>query len=136
MGAWGVGSLENDDASDWVDELADANDFEVGWRAFDAVNADYVEAPEASVALAAAEVVAAALGQPAASLPDEVTTWVDDHHGIFTRDDARRALAAVDRVIAEESELVELWNDAGDDKWALAVSHLRARLIAAHADSN
>ena len=47
-------------------------------EAFEAVleAADYIEAPDASAALAAAEVVAALLGRPAVELPDAVAAWV------------------------------------------------------------
>src|SRR5687768_5419114 len=79
MGAWGHGSFDNDDAMDWVVELEGAEGTEPIAEAFEAVldvGDDYLEATEASMGLAAAEVVAALLGKPAAKLPEEVTAWV------------------------------------------------------------
>jgi len=38
---------------------------------------EYLEAPTASCALAAAEVVAALAGRPRPALPEEVTAWVN-----------------------------------------------------------
>lgn len=77
MGAWGVGSFENDDAGDWVWELEEAGDgsflVDTLQPVADAAADKYVEVGEAACALAAAEVVAAALGQPGDDLPASVT---------------------------------------------------------------
>jgi hypothetical protein len=73
MGAWGAGAFDNDDALDWLSELVDSPDFALGRAVLDVTALEYLEAPEGSAALAAAEVVAAARGHPAALLPDEVT---------------------------------------------------------------
>jgi hypothetical protein len=43
--------------------------------------------------------------------------------------DAALALAALDRVLAEESELRELWADVDDDAWMEGVQDLRRRLM-------
>ena len=62
MGAWGINTFENDDAADWFAEYCDEPNEELLFDAFSTVNGigdDYLEAPESSVALAAAEVVAA-----------------------------------------------------------------------------
>lgn len=63
MGAWGTGSFENDDAADWVAGL-DAISPEELTRILIAAADDpeYLEGPAASVAVAAAEVVAALEG--------------------------------------------------------------------------
>jgi Domain of unknown function (DUF4259) len=78
MGAWGVGSFDNDDAADWLnDQLRRSADLRPIQTALDAVAqldpTGYLEAPEASAAVAAAEVVAALAGDPAANLPSDVT---------------------------------------------------------------
>ena len=72
MGAWGVGHFDNDDAGDWVWELEDTGTASPVTAAFAAVEAEanYLEAPDACIALAAAEVVAAWAGNPAAETPD------------------------------------------------------------------
>lgn len=78
MGAWGVGTFENDDASDWVYQLEEAGDLDLVEVTLQAA-ADpeaYLEAPTCCMALAAAEVVAALAGQPAPDLPEEIRTWV------------------------------------------------------------
>jgi hypothetical protein len=109
MGAWGAGSFENDDAMDWVIGLAQ--------RSGDAVLRDaltpaattddrYLEAPECSVAIAAAEALAAARGHPNASLPDEVALWVREKPDV-SADLVDLARSAVDRIVGK-SELRDL----------------------------
>jgi hypothetical protein len=60
MGAWGVLAFDNDDAADWAYDFAEADDLSLVESAFDTVAEaeDYLEAPEASNALAACEVLA------------------------------------------------------------------------------
>ena len=43
--------------------------------------------------------------------------------------DAALALAALDRVLTEESELRELWADVDHDAWMEGVQDLRHRLM-------
>ncbi len=67
MGAWGYGPFENDDAMDFVGDLETATGTGHLSTILYAISDDrteYVEAPESSVAIAAAEVVAALLGHP------------------------------------------------------------------------
>ena len=66
MGAWGIGHFDNDDAGDWVWELEDSKSLAPVASAIATVEAspDYLESPDACVALAAAETIAASLGNP------------------------------------------------------------------------
>jgi hypothetical protein len=128
MGAWGTGSFDNDDASDWIYELEESPDVAVVRRALDIRSAPYLEAPEGSTAIAAAEVVAAARGRPAASLPDSVTAWVAEHGSTVEESDVILAVAALDRVLADDSELRDLWAVTDEDAWRDAVHDLQRRL--------
>lgn len=116
MGAWGSGSFENDDALDAVDALVDGSFTLDELR--EALAADYLEAPEGSVALALVEVALAALGRidPPAEL-DEV-----DIRLLATQfDDAayELILTAAERAVQPDgSELYELWEEAGDEELA------------------
>jgi hypothetical protein len=49
-----------------------------------------------------------------ALLPDEVTAWLRSNRAEVAQLDTALALSAVDRVLAEKSELRELWMDGGD----------------------
>jgi hypothetical protein len=128
MGAWGAGPFQNDDASDWALDLASAGSAVQVREALKARSAEYLEAPEGSIILAAAEFVAAALGQPGGDLPDGVRTWLAAHGSEVTADDATIALAAIDRVTGDGSELRELWDESGVDTWSESIAELRQRL--------
>lgn len=129
MGAWGAGSFDNDDALDWCAELEAEGLPAAGGalRAAKELADDYLEAPESSMALAAAEVVAALRGRPAADLPEHVAAWVAAHPDDPGDDLVRLAREAVDAVAAG-SELAELWGEVDDAEWRAAVADLRSRL--------
>jgi hypothetical protein len=78
MGAWVTSAFENDDALDWVSELEDGT-VDLVRASLAVTESDYLELPDGSVAIAAAEVIAAAVGNPSPSLPASVTRWVDAH---------------------------------------------------------
>lgn len=130
MGAWGVGTFENDEASDWVYRLEESGDLELVRETL-AAAADpsgYLEATSCAEALAAAEVVAALVGRPGPDLPEEVRGWVADHRLRVAPELRSLGVRAVDQV-AGESELKELWADSDDgDAWRDRIEELRGRL--------
>ena len=80
MGAWGALAFDNDDACDWAGDLDAVDDFSLVEAAFDTVeSAAYLEAPDASNALAACEVVARAAGRGGYqnSYTEGVDAWVE-----------------------------------------------------------
>jgi len=91
---------------------------------------DYVETPEASCAIAAAEVVAAGKGAPTSNLPQEVKQWVNEHAAAMRLDLVELARKSVAR-ISENSEVRHLWDEAGDQEWEAVVVRLQRRLEAA-----
>lgn len=129
MGAWAATAFENDDASDWVNELkGEGVDFVRG--GLTVTEGDYLEGPEGSVVVAAAEVVAAAGGSPTPRLPESVATWVQAHGAGMDDNDVVLALAALARVAGENSELAELWAEGDDLGWSQSIEDLRHRLSA------
>ncbi|HLJ86274.1 MAG TPA: DUF4259 domain-containing protein [Candidatus Angelobacter sp.] len=130
MGAWGTGNFENDDASDWMFELEDSSGVALLKAVFAKVEKNaYPEAPDCCVALAAAEVVAAAKGKPSEDLPEEARNWIDRQAKL---DDIKVldkvAKKAIDR-IRNKSELKELWQDSEDwPKWQQVLNRLEQRL--------
>lgn len=129
MGAWAAGSFDNDDAGDWVWELAGA-DTSLLEAAFSRVTdgEDYLEAPDCSIAIAAAEVVAALRKRPAAELPDEVSAFVTRIGVPPSAGLVSSALRALQR-IRTKSELQELWDESESrDEWHQAVAELASRL--------
>ncbi|ALN61578.1 hypothetical protein GLA29479_693 [Lysobacter antibioticus] len=133
MGAWGISTFDNDDAADWLADLSDHQSLalvrETIAAALDAD--DYLEAPEASTALAACELIAAAIGRPSAAArkQETLTRWIA--HRKPSPDTAliADALRAIDRVLGPESELRELWEETEDyAAWQADVVQLRSRL--------
>ena len=130
MGAWGVGTFENDDASDWVYQLEDSGDLGLLRDALAAAAepGGYRESPTCAEALAASEVVAALAGKPAPDLPEEVRAWVREHRSSVPPDLRELSLRAIDH-IAADSELKELWGESDERAaWADRLQELRGRL--------
>lgn len=131
MGAWDSSCFANDDAQDWSNRLIDSHDGmkRVGAALECVADAgdEFIDAPRASEALAAAEVVAALSGTPAGDMPTDLASWLS---GRPLADDALRALAqrAVRRV-GTDSELRALWDEAGSlGEWLSVLSDLDDRL--------
>ncbi len=131
MGAWGPGSFENDAALDWVLELNDAEDATpIDTALMNVADAEdeYLDVDEASEAIAAAEVVAALAGRPAATLPEAVTVWVSASTvsvSSYYIDLATHAVAKV----RTNSELQGLWDESPQaDEWYQVLDDLEARL--------
>jgi hypothetical protein len=134
MGAWGTGTFDNDDANDWLIQLRSAEDdgFELLAETFDAVPSDpgaFLEATEASQALAAAEILAAAAGKATkAGLPDDAVRWLKTYADTPNAALVAKARAAIKRV-RDESELRDLWADSDElDAWLKVVDDLVKRL--------
>ncbi len=127
MGAWGLQFDENDDAADWIAEFSDSP----GWPAIDAAfgncSGEYIEAPECSNALAAAEVVTAGLGKTSPRLDGELASWAISmpEEAQSRRDVAVQTLSRV----RDDSELKELWEETDEfADWTASVNETLARL--------
>jgi len=131
MGAWGIGGFDNDMALDFANALIETSDLELIDSALSAERtSDFLDADKASEAIAACEVVAAALGHAGPDLPDSVREWLTSHSRLKFRDLRAKALAALDQVLSDESELNQLWkkNDEEHSAWRQGVEALRNRI--------
>jgi len=134
MGTWAVDAFGNDDAADWASELDGAEDLDPLAAAIERVleyGDDYLEAPDATVALAAIDVLACLLGRPAtkSAYPEGVERWVAESELVPPPELVEQSLAVIARILGENSELKELWEDSDDhDDWLAAMADLRARL--------
>jgi hypothetical protein len=127
VGAWGHLFDENDDAADWLGDFEDSPDWATVDQALAITDADYIEAPDASNALAAAEVVAAGLGKASPRLEDAVSEWATarSSDAATRRQQAIAALTAV----RDNSELQELWQEAEEyADWQASVNETLSRL--------
>ncbi|MEV4869859.1 DUF4259 domain-containing protein [Streptomyces syringium] len=122
-----MGPFENDMAADFafaLDEAAE-NDREaiVRQALITTINTQgYLDSSEGVEAVAAAALVAARCprGEPVSSVygPKEPMP-------AFPADLRACAAEALDRVLAADSELAELWDETGDDRWRQSVIRLR-----------
>ena len=133
MGGHGVGSFQNADAQAWVAELVESDGADLVEAALDDVTEGdpdaLIGATEAAIAIAAAEVVAAARGKPRKDIPEPVRSWTKAKHLAHHYDLGRRARLAVERVLTD-SELAEAWDETEDaEAWRADVAALLARLV-------
>lgn len=139
MGAWNTGPFDNDDASDWLYELEESLDSSAITVALDAVahiGDEYLEAPECSNALAAAEIVAALQDQPMEGLPDNARRWIDEHQGLDASSLVPVSIAVIER-IGSNSELQELWEESEFfEQWKKSLQNLSGRLTFAENSGN
>ncbi|MCV2460687.1 DUF4259 domain-containing protein [Streptomyces sp. ICN988] len=130
MGTWDVGPFDNDTAADFCDDLDEAAAGEregivrgILTRVID--TAGDLEAPESEQAVAAAALVAAQCsgGEPADPVygPEEP---LPDLTGL--RD---LALQALNRVMTDPSELMDLWAESDGGPWRANIRRLRGVLL-------
>lgn len=123
--------FDTDAVRDWLAELAEGDAAAVS-AALEAVTSAapdaYIEVDEASIALAAAELVAAASGKGRDRLDEDAAAWLDGARDALRRLDVAEAHRAATRVFAR-SELRDLWDEQGEDTaWHASVRELIARL--------
>jgi len=129
MPGWGTGSFENEDAQNFLGALHSKEPADLkNILARAADHDDYLAAPESSVAIAAAEVVATAKGNPPQVVPRPIEEWVSRVEGAPSAEMSDLARRAVERV-RTNSELKDLWLEAeGLNEWSAALRDLEERL--------
>jgi len=129
-GAWGDGSFDNDDALDWAAACASSKSTSPVRDALEgALRGKYLEAPEGSAAVAAAEVVAAARGKANPKLPPELAAWIKRQPAQELSRLAPLAEKALTRVRdPKTSELRQLWDEGKPADWLRAIADLESRL--------
>ena len=135
MGTWGIGSFENDDAADFMIDVLDSGDLSLIRETLDNVltSTEYVEAPDATLAIVAAEIVAAARGRPTLAAQQEpgLADWLAHVRPSIDADLVRQARDALARILAENSELRELWEETDEaPAWRAVVDELATQLQA------
>jgi len=128
MAGWGTGSFENEHAQNWLAQLSRCTVEDLTEILRRANESDYLEAPEASVVVAAAEVIAAASGTPSGVLPREISDWIAKIEGSPSTNLRGVAGQAIERV-RRNSELRDLWQQAeGLNEWSAGLRDLEQRL--------
>src|SRR3712207_5626147 len=116
MGAWGIGTFDNDTACDWSDGLERVQDLSLVKEALAKVaetSEDYLDSDVATQALAACEVIARLKGnwEPRNSYTETVDRWVETHPLAVPNSLVTVAVSVIDRVLTPPSELLELWQE-------------------------
>lgn len=128
-----MGNFENDDALDWAADLEFAEDLKPLKEAFKVIDeSGYLEAPDCSNALAAAEIVSAIIHPKAVNenenFPEEAIDFVKSNSGDVPDNLVSESISSTQKVI-ESSELKELWSETDDlDKWLKIQEQLLHRL--------
>lgn len=113
MGAWDVGIWDNDDAADLIGDLSESNGLDVLQASLrpTEVKGYYLEAPEGVRILCTADTLLSALDLGDSSVPEDVSKWLKSHANLDFRSLIPEALSKTRRVLAENSELRELWEE-------------------------
>jgi hypothetical protein len=137
MGTWGIGPFENDMAADFSYTLDEAADDEreniVRATLIRTIETDgYLGSNEGCEAVASAALIAA---QCPGGEPITTAYGPDQPLPAFSADLRALAVLALDRVLAADSELVELWDDTESGlPWWQGVGDLRAVLLGTGVD--
>jgi hypothetical protein len=137
MGAWGHGYFEDDSALDFAAKVEESDQPATVLREAlqTAVQADYLESNEGNAVIVAAAYLDRQLhgtrftpaGRPK---PLEVDTFAERHPTVDLAPLRETAVAALRRVLADDSELNELWaeNETDYPAWRQGVEQLLQRL--------
>ena len=133
MGAWSEDTFGNDTACDWISLFLKKPGLGVVREKINAVlsSGDYLHCSEACECLAAIEVIARLQENWGIrdSYSEDLDQWVEANPSTVPDDLMRAAEAAIERILAPQSELSELWDDGGrSEKWHEAVDDLRERI--------
>lgn len=134
MGTWSHLPFGNDTACDWAYDLEQHSDYSLVARAFQNVldnGAEYLDADVAVEAVAAAEVLAKALGRGTQSdaYTETVEGWLKSVDAEPSADLLSTARLALNRILEPDSELVELWEDSDDfQTWNTSIRALQTAL--------
>lgn len=131
-GAWGYRSFENDDALDWVENSLRPGGQSAVEKTIAGVakGRGYLQSTDGCYAIAACEVLAAAQGRPSADLPEDVAALARKLSPKPSEAVRQQARAALDRILGKESEINELWKDAGEpyEQWKKGIEDLKSRV--------
>jgi len=130
MGAWDAKPFGNDSAADWAWELDESSDWSLVSETLDlALSGSYIDEDDATLSIAAAEVVAHGLGKPIQS--DAYTESVAKFVARVpapTRELVEKARDALAAATGPQSGLTELWSESGEADWSQANAELLAAL--------
>ena len=133
MGAWSKDSFGNDTACDWSYGLEKVTDLSLVRQTIQKVvdsGKEYLEAPDAEEGIAAVEVIARLKGNfgERNSYTETTDNWVKAHPQQPPSDLVILGSQALDRILQQPSELLELWQESPEfEEWKTSVLNLKRR---------
>lgn len=133
MGAWVEGAFGNDTACDWAGDFADKPSVEAVEQAIKTIlDADeYLDSDGACEGLVAIEIVARLKGNwgERSAYSEEVDKWIESVNIKPSAELVSDAEKALLRILAENSELQELWDEDGvNETWHQEMDGLLIRV--------
>jgi hypothetical protein len=132
MGAWDVGSFDNDDAADWAYGLEATKDLSLVERTLDqALASAYLNAYAAAEVVAAIEVIARLQGHwgERSAYSEAVDSWVEANPMLPPGALVAKAHQVLDRILGADSELNALWQESDEHAaWLAAIGDLKSRV--------
>jgi hypothetical protein len=122
MGTWATGSFGNDAAMDFALEIKNFSDVITTLSDIEKVS-DFLDADQASVALAACDVIAATIGRPPTDFPEEITISNET-----ISDSLLNCAKAIVERVGTQSELADLWEEEDPSEWQDELEKLKTRL--------
>jgi hypothetical protein len=94
------------------------------------VGEDYLDATEAEEGIAAADTLARLKGRfyVRNSYTKSLDAWVERHPITPSAELVEAAVQAIDRILSEPSELLELWSEGDSSEWLKQMVALKERL--------
>lgn len=134
MGTWSTLPFGNDDAADWAYELDDTDDLTPIEEAMTSVLSTgdaTLEAFDGAAAIAAIELLACLRGRPGdtETYTEAAYAWLGRTRQQPTPALIDKARSVLGRVLAERSELRDLWRESPEyAEWLATMEDLRARI--------
>ena len=134
MGAWETDPFGNDTACDWQYELEETDDLSLIESTLEKVRevgSKYLDASDAEEAIAAADAIVRLKGNfyVKNSYTESVDAWVAQHPLEPPQSLVDTAIAVLDRILTEPSELLELWQESDEfEAWTKHMADLKKRL--------
>jgi hypothetical protein len=133
MGAWAEDAFGNDTACDWAGDFSETPSLDAIISAINCVlqSEDYLDSDDACEGLVACEIVARLKGSwgERNAYSEEVDKWVESVGVSPSLDLVAAAEKAINRILGEDSELQELWDEDGkNEKWHTQMNDLLKRV--------
>lgn len=134
MGAHGTNPFDEDHAADWLADLCDQDDPKAFFQeCLDLDGIDDLEMMACAGVMGTCVMIDGILNGPGPSLPDEAIDWISRHKKLAVKRLLPKAIAGIDAVLGDHSELNDLWKENKKlyPKWRKSVADLRTRLAKA-----